>query len=73
MLRGETNRARDFLGSDPDGAGTPDESEGIVADQVRGAFQGKDDGVVGVGTNGVELVGDTKDNARGGCGRRGAT
>ena len=65
MLCGEPNGARSFFGTNPDRASTTDESERVITNQLCRAVQREEDGVVGLGANGIELIGDAKDYARG--------
>ncbi len=65
MFCGEPESAGLLACAQPDCAGSADEREGIVADQLSRAFQCKGDGIVGVGADGAELVGDAKDDAGG--------
>ena len=65
MGGGEADGAGEFAGAKPDGSGASDESEGIVADEIDGAFEFEGDGVVGVGADIAELVGDAEDDACG--------
>ena len=54
-----------LLRTNPDGSGSSDECEGVVTDEVCGAFEPEGDGVVGEGADGSELVSDTEDDAGG--------
>jgi hypothetical protein len=62
---GKAHGARLLTGANPDGAGASNERERIVADEVGGAFEGEGDGVVGIGANCAELIGNAQDDARG--------
>jgi hypothetical protein len=65
MFRGETGCANHLLSSDPDGARPTDEGEGIVADDLGGALESEDHGVIRIRANGIELIRYTKYNACG--------
>lgn len=64
MFRGESQGARLFPCANPDGSRSADKRERIVANQLAGTFQCESDGVVGVGADGAELIGNTEDDAR---------
>jgi len=65
MFRGETDGAGLLAGANPDSTGATDEREGGVADETCGPFEREGNGVIGVGADGTELVGDTKNDAGG--------
>src|ERR1019366_8387608 len=65
MFRGEPQSARLFACANPDGARSADERKRVVANQLSGTFQRKGDGIVRVGADGAELVGDAQDDAGG--------
>ena len=43
----------------------PMRAKGLSPISCRGTFQREDDGIVGVGADGAELIGDAQDDARG--------
>ena len=65
MFRGESQSARLFSGAKPDGAGAADERERVVTDELAWTFQRKGDGVVGVGADGAEFIGNAKHDTGG--------
>ena len=65
MPGGEANVAGLFAGSQPDGSCASDEGEGITADEVGGTFEGEVNGIVCVGADVAEFVGDPEDYAGG--------
>ena len=60
---GEAHGSCEFPRAQPDGAGASDQSEGVVADEVGGAFEFEDDGIVGKGADVSELIGNAEDDA----------
>ena len=64
MFRGEAHFARCLSSTDPHRAGTSNEGERVVADELRWPFEREGDGSIGVGANGTELVGGAEDDAR---------
>lgn len=62
-MRGEADLAGLLGGANPNRALTADEREGIVADERGRAAEFETDGVCGEGADGVELVGNTEDDA----------
>ena len=65
MFRCEARYAGLLACANPDGSGAADEREGIVTDEVCRTFEREGDGIVSVGADGAELVGDAKDDAGG--------
>src|SRR5580692_5446398 len=65
MMRSQTHCAGLLRGSDPDCACAADECEGIVADQFGRAGQFEANWIGGKGADGIELISDAKDDARG--------
>ena len=63
MGRRKPHGSGSFLGANPDRAGAAHQGEGIVADNLRRAFQFKLDGVVGKGPDGAEFIGHAQDDA----------
>lgn len=65
MFRRKANRTGLLRDSNPDGTRAADEGKRIIPDDLGRALQRENDGVVGVGANGAELVCDAENNSGG--------
>src|SRR5580704_13162181 len=65
MCRREPHRSRFFLRSNPDSARSADQRKGVVADNLRRAFQVQLDGVVCKWPDGAKFVGYAQNDAGG--------
>src|ERR1700675_4859512 len=65
MCGREPDRSRLFLRANPDSARSADQRKGVVANNLRGAFQVQLDGVVRKWPDGVKFIGYAQNDAGG--------
>src|SRR6478609_1886126 len=65
MGRSKADGACEFPRTNPDRARASDEREGVVSNEFCGALELEYDGIVRVGADAAELVGDAQDDAGG--------
>lgn len=65
MLRCEPCRACHLLSANPDCTGSADECKRVVADNFGRPRKRYGDGIVGIGADGIELIGNSEHDAGG--------